>query len=178
MGHRARFVVHPTVVKQRLKLAAVSTNLLDLYAEDRLDARALMAIHGGHAQARQEQVWDGLARSFHKERVLLRRQLTEVGGSCRRTTGASRCRHLRSGRRLPSCSTFASIMMAAGARTRPCSTALLVEAPGLKRRPLRGEGWKWIAIAPDFPYGHLRACASLHGESVDLTDEERASRGP
>jgi ParB family transcriptional regulator, chromosome partitioning protein len=41
---------------------------------------------------------------------------------------------------------------------------------------LRAEGWKWIAVAPDFPYGHTAGLRRLHGQIVDLTDEERASR--
>jgi ParB family chromosome partitioning protein len=39
----ARFFVHPTVVKQRLKLAAVSTKVLDVYAEDGMTLEQLMA---------------------------------------------------------------------------------------------------------------------------------------
>lgn len=40
----ARFFVTPAVVKQRLKLAAVSEKLLDLYAEDELTLEQLMAV--------------------------------------------------------------------------------------------------------------------------------------
>src|SRR5436190_8588107 len=39
----ARFFVPPTVVKQRLKLAAVSTKLLEVYAEDGMTLEQLMA---------------------------------------------------------------------------------------------------------------------------------------
>src|SRR5262249_37563644 len=42
----ARFFVSPTVVKQRLKLAAASTKLLDIYAEDRMTLEQLMAFTG------------------------------------------------------------------------------------------------------------------------------------
>src|SRR6266545_13879 len=53
----ARFFVAPTVVKQRLRLAAVSEKLLDIYAEDGMTLDQLMAftVNGDHA--RQEQVW-------------------------------------------------------------------------------------------------------------------------
>jgi ParB family transcriptional regulator, chromosome partitioning protein len=41
---------------------------------------------------------------------------------------------------------------------------------------IAAEGWKWIEIAVDFPYGHDRGLRRLNGESVDLTQEERATR--
>ena len=40
---------------------------------------------------------------------------------------------------------------------------------------MRAEGWKWIAVAPDFPYGHTAGLRRLAGETVDLTEEEQAS---
>src|SRR6266849_5171040 len=54
----ARFFVSPAVVKQRLKLAAVSEKLLDLYAEDELTLEQLMAFTVTNDHARQEQVWE------------------------------------------------------------------------------------------------------------------------
>lgn len=38
------------------------------------------------------------------------------------------------------------------------------------------EGWKWISVAADFPYGHTNGLRVLTGTPVDLTDEERATR--
>lgn len=40
---------------------------------------------------------------------------------------------------------------------------------------LRAEGWKWITVAPDFPYGHTAGLRRLVGETVDLTEDQRAS---
>ena len=40
---------------------------------------------------------------------------------------------------------------------------------------LRPEGWKWIAVALDFPYGHTHGLRRLTGETVALTEEERAA---
>jgi ParB family chromosome partitioning protein len=61
-------------------------------------------------------------------------------------------------------------------RTRHCSTGSSSRSSGPKRKTLRAEGWKWIAAAPDFPYAHTARQRRLHGEPVDLTDEERAAR--
>ena len=40
---------------------------------------------------------------------------------------------------------------------------------------LRPEGWKWIAVALDFPYGHTHGLRRLTGETVALTEEESAA---
>src|SRR6201998_3644345 len=56
----ARFFVSPTVVQQRLKLAAVATRLLEVYAEDGMTLEQLMAFTVTNDHARQEQVWDQL----------------------------------------------------------------------------------------------------------------------
>ena len=53
----ARFFVSPAVVKQRLKLAAVSAKLLEIYANDGMKLEQLMAFTVISDPARQEQVW-------------------------------------------------------------------------------------------------------------------------
>src|SRR6202795_3620755 len=61
----ARFFVNPTVVKQRLRLAAVSDKLLDVYAEDAMTLEHIMAFTVTNDHARQEQVWESLARAYN-----------------------------------------------------------------------------------------------------------------
>jgi len=41
---------------------------------------------------------------------------------------------------------------------------------------VQAEGWKWIAVAADFPYGHTAGLRSLHGRIVELTEQETAAR--
>ena len=52
----AIFFVSANVVKQRLRLAAVSPNLLDVYANDGMSLEQLMAFSVTAEHARQEQV--------------------------------------------------------------------------------------------------------------------------
>ena len=172
----ARFFVHPTVVKQRLKLAAVSTKLLDVYAEDGMSLEQLMAFTVTNDQARQEQVWEALARSSNREPFYIRRQLTE---------GAVRAADKRA--QFVGVGTYEA---AGGAVMRDLFEhddggwlqdpalldRLVIEKLQGEAETLRGEGWKWIAVAPDFPYGHTVALRRLHGESIGLTVEDRASR--
>ena len=172
----ARFFVHPTVVKQRLKLAAVSQKLLDIYAEDGMTLEQLMAFTVTNDQVRQEQVWEALARTYNKEPYYIRRQLTE---------GAVRAADKRA--------QFVGVDVyeAAGGvvmrdlfehddggwlQDPALLDRLVIEKLKAKAETLRAEGWKWIAVAPDFPYAHTAGLRRLHGEPVDLTDEERAAR--
>jgi ParB family transcriptional regulator, chromosome partitioning protein len=62
----AAFFVAPGVVKQRLKLAAVSPVLLEAYAEEAMTLDQLMAFTVNPDPARQEQVWEALQRHYSK----------------------------------------------------------------------------------------------------------------
>jgi ParB family chromosome partitioning protein len=41
---------------------------------------------------------------------------------------------------------------------------------------VRAEGWKWIEVAPDFPYGHTYGLRRLSGTEVAPSEEETAAR--
>ena len=73
----AAFFVAVAVVKQRLRLAAVSPKLLDVYAEDGRTLDQLMAFTVSPDHDRQEQVWEAILRSYNKEPYQIRRLLTE-----------------------------------------------------------------------------------------------------
>lgn len=73
----AVFFVSVSVVKQRLKLAAVSPKLLDVYAEDGMTLDQLMAFTVNPDHERQEQVWEALQHSHTREPYYIRRLLTE-----------------------------------------------------------------------------------------------------
>ena len=73
----ATFFVGVNVVKQRLRLAAVSEKLLDVYAEDGMSLDQLMAFTVTVDHARQEQVWEVTQRSHSREPYQIRRMLTE-----------------------------------------------------------------------------------------------------
>jgi ParB family chromosome partitioning protein len=73
----AAFFVTAAVVKQRLRLAAVSPKLLDLYAEDGMTLDHLMAFSVSPDHERQERVWEAIQHSYNKEPYQIRRLLTE-----------------------------------------------------------------------------------------------------
>src|SRR6201990_2773535 len=82
----ARHFVSPAIVKQRLRLASVSPQLHEVYAEDGMTLEQLMAFSVTADQLRQEQVWENVSRSGYDEPYQIRRMLTEntVRGSDRR----------------------------------------------------------------------------------------------
>jgi len=171
----ARFFVTPTVVKQRLRLAAVSDKLLEIYAEDGMTLEQLMAFTVTNDHARQEQVWEGLSRSHNKEPYAIRRQLTEgaVRASDRRAQFVGVGEYEAAG---------GTVMRdlfqhddGGWLQDPALLDRLATEKLQAEAETLRSDGWKWIAIATDFPYGHASGLRRLAGETVDLTEEERAS---
>ena len=171
----ARFFVTPTVVKQRLRLAAVSDKLLDIYAEDGMTLEQLMAFTVTNDHARQEQVWDAVSRSYNKEPYLIRRQLTEgaVRASDRRAQFVGMDVYEVAG----------GVVMRdlfqhddGGWLQDPALLDRLVtEKLQAEAETLRAEGWSWIAVATDFPYGYAAGLRRLTGETVELSEEENAS---
>ncbi len=172
----ARFFVSATVVKQRLKLAAVSSKLLDIYAGDGMTLEQLMAFTVTNDHARQEQVWEQLSHGCNTEPYHIRRQLTEaavratdkramfVGVDAYEAAGGIVTRDLFE-------HDDGGWLQDPAMLDRLVTKKLKAEAERLQT-----EGWKWIAVATDFPYGHMAGLRRLDGHTVDLTDEETATR--
>jgi ParB family transcriptional regulator, chromosome partitioning protein len=171
----AAFFVAVNVVKQRLRLAAVSEKLLDIYAEDGLSLEQLMAFTVTNDHARQEQVWEALQRSYSQEPYQIRRMLTE------RTVRASDRRAL-----------FVSIdtyEQAGGIVMRDLFQqddggwlenislldTLVAEKLKAEAEKVAAEGWKWIEVSVEFPFGHTHHLRELEGTPTDLTAEEQAT---
>jgi ParB family chromosome partitioning protein len=72
----ARFGITPTVVKQRLKLGAISPKLIQAYRDEELNLDQLTAFAITDDHARQEQVWSELT-PFGRSRDAILRALSE-----------------------------------------------------------------------------------------------------
>ncbi len=172
----AVFFVSVAVVKQRLRLASVAPALLDVYAADGITLDQLMAftVNGDHA--RQEQVFELLGTSHSKEPYVIRRMLTEgavrvadkraqfIGLAAYEEAGGVIMRDLFLG-------DDGGWLQDVGLVDMMVSEKLREEA-GV----IGSEGWKWVEVALDFPYGHTFGQRQLRGEEVDLTAEEQAAR--
>jgi ParB family chromosome partitioning protein len=81
LGHdtiAARFRTTPRVVQQRLRLAAVSPKLLEVFAADEMTLEQLMAFTLTDDHARQEQVWQIASdRPYDADANSIRAMLTE-----------------------------------------------------------------------------------------------------
>ena len=171
----AAYFTSVNVVKQRLRLASVSPALLDIYAEDGMSLEQLTAFTISADHARQEQVWQAIAGSWSKEPYQIRRMLTEktvrasdkravfVGLDVYEAAGGIVLRDLfqqDDGGWLESVTLLDSLV----------ATKLKAEA-----EQVAAEGWKWIEVATEFPYGHAHGLRELDGVAADLTPEERAT---
>src|SRR5260370_40274551 len=172
----ARFFVSATVVKQRLKLAAVSSKLLDIYAGDGMTLEQLMAFTVTNDHARQEQVWEHLSRGCNTEPYYIRRQLTE--GDVRATDKRAMFVGVDAYEASGGIVTRDLFEHDDGGWLQDPALLhrLVVEKLKAEAEKLRTEGWKWISVAPDFPYGHTAGLRRLDGHAVHLTDEETATR--
>ncbi|OYR26586.1 ParB/RepB/Spo0J family partition protein [Brucella pseudogrignonensis] len=172
----AAFFVDVKVVKQRLRLASVSSVLHDVYAEDGMTLEQLMGFTVTQDHARQEQVWDAIKDSWSKEPWQIRRMLTEtavrasdkraqfVGGETYEAAGGYVLRDLFQ-------QDDGGWLQDPVLLDRLVSDKLKAEA-----ETIAAEGWKWIEVAVTFPYGHEHRMRELDGAPTDLTDEERAAR--
>jgi len=171
----AAFFVAANVVKQRLRLASVSEVLLDVYAEDGMSLDQLMAFTVSSDHARQEQVWESLRNSYGKEAYQIRRLLTE------RTVRASDKRAVFVG--LDAYEQAGGIVLrdlfqqddGGWLENVGLLDSLVAEKLKLEAETIAAEGWKWIEVATEFPYGHAHGLRELDGVAADLTAEEQAT---
>jgi ParB family chromosome partitioning protein len=172
----AAFFVDAKVVKQRLRLVTVAPSLLEIYAEDGMTLEQLMAFTVSGDQARQEQVWEAVRNSWSKEPYQIRRMLTETAVRA----SDKRARYLG-----------LEVYEAAGGfvlrdlfqqddggwlQDPVLLERLVGEKLKTEAEAIASEGWKWIEVAVGFPYGHTIGLRELLGATIDLTDEERATR--
>lgn len=171
----AVFFVNLQVVKQRLKLASVSQRLLDVYAEDGMTLDQLMAFTVNSDHERQEQVWEAMQRSHTREPYQIRRQLTEgaVRASDKRTRFVGLDAYEAAGGNV-----MRDLFQQddGGWLQNPVLLDRLV-AEKLEREAaaVRAQGWKWVEIALDFPYGHTFGLRQISGEPIAMSDEETAT---
>ena len=172
----ARFFVSVNIVKQRLRLVAVSEILLAVYAEDGMTLEQLMAFTVSNDHARQEQVWEAIQHSWSKEPHQIRRMLTQntVHASDRRVRFVTVAAYEEAG----------GIVMrdlfqdddGGWIEDVTLLDRLVTDTLKAEAETIAGEGWKWIEVAIDFPYGHTHGLRALTGTPVDLTDEDRTTR--
>ncbi|MCB5412373.1 ParB/RepB/Spo0J family partition protein [Pseudogemmobacter faecipullorum] len=172
----AAFFVDAKVVKQRLRLVSVAPALLEIYAEDGMTLEQLMAFTISSDHERQVQVWEAVKDSWSKEPYNIRRLLTEttVRASDKRVTFVGIEAYEAAGGYV-----LRDLFQQddGGWLQDPVLLDRLVnEKLKAEAETIAAEGWKWIEVAVSFPYSHAYGMRQLIGTTVDLTEDERATR--
>jgi ParB family chromosome partitioning protein len=170
----ARFFVSVSTVRQRLRLAAVSPSLLEVYGEDGMALEQLMAFSVSGNHARQEQVWEQVNQGQHIPAYQIRRLLTEdaietrdrrvkfIGLDAYTGAGGYVMRDLFS-------------TDAEGWLQDPALVEQLVgEKLTIIANEIAAEGWKWVEAAIDLPYGCEHGKRRIASTTQPLTGEEQA----
>jgi ParB family chromosome partitioning protein len=171
----ARFGVSPMVVQRRLKLAALSPNLLALYREDGVNLDQLMALCLSTDHAAQERAWFE-AQPWDRSAAALRKRLTE-GEVLAHQSALARFVGL-------------DAYEAAGGVVRRdlfdsdqscwiCDPELLRRLAGEKLdsevQQVRVEGWAWVEARIELESGALREFSRCEpGLRAPTPDEKRA----
>lgn len=149
----ARFGVTAHVVRQRLRLGAVSPKLMQVYRDGGLSLDQLMAFAITEDHDRQEQVFDNL--SYNREPWIIRRDLTKanveasdrraifVGADAYTEAGGTIIRDLFTEDR--------------GGYFEDAALLDLLVIAGLEEVAAEvraAEGWKWSSVHIDYPHAH------------------------
>lgn len=168
----AHFRVTPAVVRQRLKLASVSPKLHEVYAEGAMTLDQLMAFSVNDDHTRQEQVWELLTHAHSKSPGFIRQRMTEntvraydrralfVGLDAYIAAGGSVMRDLFE-------ADDGGWLQDAALLDRLVADKFEAEAQVLRER-----GWKWVAVAVEFPYGHNFEMSEIEALDGAPTEEQ------
>jgi len=168
----ARFSVSPTVVKQRLKLAAVSPKLMALYREGELTLDQLMAFTLTDDHQRQEETWSRL--SWNKGPEMIRKLLTESHVSCRDRRVAFvgvETYEAAGGAVLRDLFTDDHDGWLTDVALLDCQVAEKLDAAAVG---VRQENWKWVEAHAEYPHGQVTAFRRIYPETIPLSDEAQA----
>jgi len=166
----ARFGVSAGVVKQRLRLGAVSPKLLQVYREDGLTLDQLMAFAITEDHARQEQVFEGL--HHNREPWIIRRDMTasNVAATDRRAMFVGADAYVEAG------GTIIRDLFSEDRGGFFEDAGLLDMLAVEKLRDIAGEvqaeGWKWTEAHIDYPHAH--GMRRFYPQAVPLSDEDEA----
>ncbi|MDQ0393519.1 MULTISPECIES: ParB/RepB/Spo0J family partition protein [Xanthobacteraceae] len=168
----ARFGVTAHVVRQRMRLGAVSPKLMQVYRDGGLTLEQLMAFAIVDDPARQEQVYENL--SWNKDPSTIRRDLTRmhiaatdrraifVGAEVYSEAGGVILRDLFTEDR-------GGFYEDAGLLDR----LVIKKLDGIAESVKAEEGWKWASVHIDYPHGN--GLRRTYPHSVALSEEDEAA---
>lgn len=168
----ARFGVTPAVVKQRLKLGAVSPKLMKLYRSGELNLDQLTAFAITDDHKKQERVWSELPPfNYDREAILHALSEGQVRSDDRRAVFVGAKAYEAAGGVI-----VRDLFDSEGGGF--FADAELLNR--LAREKLQGvadevstEGWKWVVVEPEFDHGMMAEMRRIYPEAVKLSKDER-----
>jgi ParB family chromosome partitioning protein len=168
----ARFGVTPHVVRQRMRLGAVSPRLMQVYRDGGLTLDQLMAFAIVEDHARQEQVYDNLP--YNRDPSQIRRDLTRmhIPATDRRAIFVG-----------PEAYTEAGGVLLRDLFTEDrggfYEDAALLDRLAIEKldgiaAEVQAEGWKWASAHIDYPHAH--GLRRNYPQPVELSAEDETAR--
>ena len=172
----AAYFTTPRYVEQRLRLAIVSPNLLEIYAGDGMTLAMLEAFTVNPDHVRQEQVWEATQQSYNRQPWHIRQMLTQttVPASDKRARFVGIDTYVAAGG--PVLRDLFETDNGGWLEDVPLLDRLVSDKLKATADAVAAEGWKWISVDISLPYGHDHGLRGLTGTGAELTDEERATR--
>lgn len=169
----ARFGVTPAVVKQRLKLAAISPVLMQAYRDEQLNLDQLTAFAISDDHARQQEVWDMLGGDADREDIL----------------GALNNDHIAADDDRALFVGLEAYQAAGGAILRDLfddehegyltDNALLTRLVNEKldaiAATVKAEGWKWTEVLPRYDHNDMVGMRRVYPQQAELTEEQQVA---
>ena len=168
----ARFGVTAHVVKQRLRLGAVSPKLMQVYRDGELTLDQLMAFAITEDHARQEQVYANL--SWNRDPSTIRRDLTKanVAATERRAIFVGAQAYTEAGGNIIR-DLFTEDRGGFYEDAALLDQLVIDKLERIAAEVQATEGWKWVSVHIDFPHAHGMRRAYPH--PVELSEEDTAA---
>ncbi|MFG1186241.1 ParB/RepB/Spo0J family partition protein [Xanthobacter aminoxidans] len=170
----ARFGVTAHVVRQRLRLGAVSPKLMQVYRDGGLSLDQLMAFAITEDHDRQEQVYENL--SWNREPSIIRRDLTRmnVAAADRRAIFVGADAYAEAGGTIIR-DLFTEDRGGYFEDAALLDRLVMDKLEGIAAEVQAVEGWKWASVHIDFPHAHGMRRSYPH--PVDLSEEDATAYG-
>ncbi|MGY2991202.1 ParB-like chromosome segregation protein Spo0J [Mesorhizobium sp. URHB0026] len=168
----ARFGITAHVVRQRLRLGAVSPKLMQVYREEGLTLDQLMAFAITDDHVRQEQVFENL--SYNRDPYVIRRELTRthIAASDRRAIFIGAQAYTEAGGAILR-DLFTEDRGGFYEDAALLDRLVIEKLQGISETVRQAEGWKWADVHIDFP--HANGLRRTYAQPVDLSEEDNAA---
>jgi len=167
-----RFGTSAHVVRQRLRLGAVSPKLMQVYRDGGLSLDQLMAFAITEDHDRQEQVFDHL--TYNREPWIIRRDLTKanVEASDRRSRFVGADAYTQAGGTIIR-DLFTEDRGGYFEDAALLDRLVIDKLEGIAAEVKAVEGWKWVSAHIDYPHAHGLSRSYPH--PVELSEEDAAA---